>query len=270
MPRGRLWGLHRGRKVRVKLVLVQPQLVHAADDRNIDTLARLLAPLAGTVDQDDIVLLPEHWDTRPSRERYVNDVRELAGTLGCHVIGGSHHETRDDGRRVNSGVAVAPDGQVVGRYEKLRPYAGERALTEPGDLLGEFEIGGRRVLVLICADFWFSDLIHAVKTLPDLVLVPALSVTRKPTPDYSRSLWRDLAVARAYEFGVYVGVSDWGHPSELGPLFTSAVGGFADPTQIEPARLFTPVAGESRVFDLDFGLLESFRTDRRERGFYWR
>lgn len=259
--------------MRVKLVLVQPQLVHAADDRNAERLTRALAPLAGALDRDDIVLLPEHWDIRPSRERYLGDVRELARTLGCHVIGGSHHETREDGRRVNSGVAIAPDGRVVGRYEKLRPYASERAAAEPGDTLGEFEIAGRRVLVLICADFWFSDLIHAVKTLPDIVLVPALSVTRKPTPEYSRSLWRDLAVTRAYEFGVFVGVSDWGHPSELGALITSAVGGFADPTQVDPARLFTPIGSsgeETQVFDLDFDRLEAFRADRRERGFYWR
>lgn len=254
----------------MKLVLVQPQLVHAPDERNIDTLTRALERHARELSRDDVVLLPEHWDIRPDRERHLSDMRALATTLGCHVVGGSHHETRDDGRRVNSGVAVAPDGQLVGRYEKLRPYASERSVAEAGTTLGEFEIAGRRVLVLICADFWFSDLIQAVKTLPDLILVPALSVTRKPTPDYSRSLWRNLAIARAYEFGVFVGVSDWGYPSELGALVTSAVGGFADPTQIDPEKHFTSITGDSQIFDLDFDRLEAFRTDRRERGFYWR
>ena len=254
----------------MKLVLVQPQLVHSPDDQNIDRLMRLLDGVAPELSAGDIVLLPEHWDIRPERERYVRDVEALAKTLGCHVVGGSHHETRDDGLRVNSGIAVTPSGEAIGRYEKLRPYANERAVADAGDTLGEFEIAGKRVLVLICADFWFSDLIQSVQNLPDLVLVPALSVTRKPTPNYSRSLWRDLSVARAYEFGVFVGVSDWGHPSELGALQTSGVGGFADPTPIDPTALFTPIDGDIRVFDLDFDALEAFRTDRRERGFYWR
>ena len=78
----------------------------------------------------------------------------------------------------------------------------------------DFDFSGRRILVTICADFWFSDLFARAGRLPDLVLVPAYSVTRKSTPDYSRSLWRHLAIARAYELGVYVGISDWGYAAD--------------------------------------------------------
>ena len=127
------------------------------------------------------------------------------------------------------------------------------------------------MLVLICADFWFADVFLRAGALPDLVLVPALSVTRKPTPDYSRTLWRHLAVARAYEFGCYVGISDWGYPSELPVLFASGVAGFADPTLIEPERLFQPV-GEAaiRAYPIDFLALDAFRKDREARGFFWK
>src|SRR5207244_1755107 len=82
----------------------------------------------------------------------------------------------------------------------------ERESVRPGRCIGEFTIAGRRILVLVCADFWFADVILGATALPDLMLVPALSVTRKPTPAYSRALWRHLAVSRAYEYGVYVGL----------------------------------------------------------------
>ena len=98
-----------------------------------------------------------------------------------------------------------------------------------------------------------------------------LSVTRKPTPDYSRTLWQHLAVARAYEFGCYVGISDWGHPSELPLLFSNGVAGFADPTLIDPSRFFQPV-GEAavRAYPIDLDALDAFRKDRQDRGFFWK
>jgi predicted amidohydrolase len=255
----------------MKLVLVQPRLSYDVPAGNPGLIRRLLEPLAPTLEPDDLVLLPEHYDLRPSRADYEDDVRSLARTLGCHVIGGSHHEQRDS-RRVNAGVVSDPSGQILASYEKLRPYAAERTFVEPGTVLGEIKIAGRRLLVLVCADFWFSDLFHRTTELPDVVLVPAHSVTRKPTPEYSRALWRHLAVARAYEFGVYVGVSDWAHT--LGPLPVglpaSGVGGFADPTQVDPAALYLPISGAVQTYELDFAALDAFRGDRYGRGFFWR
>lgn len=256
----------------MKLVLVQPRLSYAVDADNAgnpELIRQLLAPLAGTLASDDVVLLPEHFDLRPARADYEAFVRSLAKALGCHVVGGSHHEQRGAHKR-NAGVASAPDGTLIASYEKLRPYAAERAMVEPGEALGEFVIAGTRILVLVCADFWFSDLFHRTRELPDLVLVPAHSVTRKPTPDYSRALWRQLAVARAYEFGVYVGVSDWASAPTTVGLPASGVGGFADPTTVDPAALYQPISGDVSVYPLDFAALRAFREDRYARGFFWR
>ena len=102
-------------------------------------------------------------------------------------------------------------------------------------------------------------------------LVPALSVTRKPTPEYSRALWRHLAVSRAYEYGVYVGISDWAHESELPVLPAAGVAGFADPTGTDPEKLFQPLGASAfAAHELDFERLEDFRRDRRSRGFFWK
>src|SRR5207237_10145760 len=121
-----------------------------------------------------------------------------------------------------------------------RPYSCERESVRPGRSIGEFTIAGRRILVLVCADFWFADVILGASALPDLLLVPALSVTRKPTPAYSRALWRHLAVSRAYEYGVYVGISDWAHESKLPALAAAGVAGVAAPTTTQPDEPFRP------------------------------
>jgi predicted amidohydrolase len=243
-------------------------LSYAPGADNLGIVTRLAERFAADLGTDDIVLLPEHFDLRPSRDEYEGGVSELAQKLGCHVVGGSHHEDRG-GARVNSGVVANPRGELTARYEKVRPYATERERVQDGTAFGELSIAGRSVMVLICADFWFSDLFARASVLPDIVLVPALSVTRKKTPDYSRALWRHLAISRAYEFGTYVGISDWAHvqtPEHL--FFASGVGGLADPTVIDPDALFVPIDGDARLYELDFTALSAFRQDRRERGFF--
>ena len=233
-------------------------------------MASIEACLGGlALSYDDVVLLPEHTHLQASRQEYLDDVRALAAKLGAHVVGGSHHQHRE-GRAVNTGAVVSPEGTVLGEYDKLRPYARERQVVDPGETLGEQVVGGRRVLITICADFWFTDLFLKAEQLPDVILVPAYSVTRKPKPDYSRSLWRHLAIARAYELGVYVGISDWAYSPHAPKPTTSGVGGFADPTTTDPEGFFKPIEGEVLVVDLRFDALEDFRADRVQRGFFWK
>ena len=107
--------------------------------------------------------------------------------------------------------------------------------------------------------------------LPDLVLVPALSVTRRPTSAYAQALWWHLSVCRSYEFGAYVGISDWAEGSHLPLGRPAGVAGFADPTVVQPERLFERVGGTGvLVVEPDFERLRRFRKDRIERGFFWR
>jgi len=254
----------------MRLLLVQPVLEAHPRADNLGTVRAAIRDAGVTPAPDDVLLLPEHWTFDPDAARYRESVRGLARELGCHVVGGSQHEAEASGA-VNAGVACAPDGALVGRYEKLRPYATEREVVRAGRQLGELEIAGRRILVLVCADFWFADLIQTATHLPDVVLVPALSVSRKPTPEYSRALWRHLAVARAYEYGVYVGISDWATASKVHQLAASGVGGFADPTATDPQALFVPTGERGvAVHALDFDRLDAFRADRRQRGFFWK
>lgn len=253
----------------VRVVLTQPTLSVSGRTDSQAVLREQVSNLKGRLSSDDILLLPEHWEPRHDRGAYVELVRELAQTAGCHVVGGSQHEQRGD-HYVNSGVVVDSLGAIVGTYEKQRPYAIERSKVRPGLACGEVVVGGRNVTVMICADVWFSDLFNRIESAPDVLLVPALSVTRHSSRDYSASLWRHLAVSRAYEFGTFVGIADWSAHSDLGDLRAAGVAGLANPTVDAPSLFFTPVAGEYDVFELDFDALDEFRRDRRERGFYWR
>jgi len=254
----------------MRLILVQPQLRHLAGTSNLETIGHLLQSAHVDAVDDDLLLLPERFDLREEASPYEEDVASLARSLGCHVVGGSHHERRE-GAAFNAGVVVDPRGNIVVHYEKLRPYALERQFVSPGNRRGALTVAGRHIVLLICADFWFVDLLLGARPPPDVVLVPALSVTRKTSPAYSRALWKHLAVSRAYEFGTYVGISDWAYPSELPALFTSGVGGLADPTAIDPDKFFVPIGTSGvAVYDLDFEVLGAFRRDRVDRGFFWR
>jgi hypothetical protein len=156
--------------------------------------------------------------------------RELARAIGCHVVGGTNHHRRG-GKTVNSGVAADALGTIVAGYDKLRPYGIETRLgVVPGAVVGQFEIRGCRILVLVCADFWYSDVfVRQIRPRPDLILVPTFSISRRSSPRVARSLWRSRAIARAYEFSVYVGISDSAYPCEHHGLRSSSAAGLADP-----------------------------------------
>jgi predicted amidohydrolase len=255
----------------VRLVLLQPVLEALEDGSNREAVRAAVKGVAGALSAADLLLLPEHFVFTGEPRAYDDFISEMAAIAGCTVVGGSHHRNVD-GRRINYGAVVSPGGTRIAHYSKLRPYFNEQNHVVPGDAFGEFSVAGRNVLVLVCADFWYSDLVLAATTAPDLILVPALSVSRKPEPEFSRSLWRHLAVARAYEFGAYVGISDWDARSVLPKYRTCGVAGLADPTPSDPGNFFTPVpSGEAAaVYDLDFAAVEAFRDDRRMRGFFWK
>lgn len=252
----------------MNLVLLQPSLRVSRDTDNLDRVRALLDRAAPILGSDDLVLLPEHILFTPEVESYESLICDLAREYGCAIVGGSHHERRKEGM-VNAGAVALPGEGIVFRYTKQRPYAHERRLVQPGRFHGIWEFHGIRILVLICADFFFGDWFHQGDPPPDLVLVPAFSVSRKPDPAFSRAVWMHTAVARAYEHGAYVGISDWDHDSQVPMYSTSGTAGFADPTQELASRLFHTVpAGGVWVAHPEPSRLAAFREDRRERGFW--
>ncbi|MEO3888852.1 carbon-nitrogen hydrolase family protein [Nonomuraea sp. B5E05] len=246
----------------MKILLVQPPRWSPDGHANFDAIEELVASHTG-----DVMLLPELAGSSLPRAGYLDRVRSLALRSGTAVIGGSHYDAVDGGP-VNRGAVFGADGTLLAEYDKVHPYGVElRSGVLPGRPGAGFELHGRRLHVLLCADLWYSASLAGHGGL-DAVLVPAFSVTRWDGPTPARELWRHMSVARAYEFMTYVAVSDWHHEATYLGQPCAGVTGFADPCPRAHAGFFSgPPPAAVSAYDLDFDRLDAFRHDRAERGF---
>ena len=252
----------------MRVVVTQPAEWHADGNRNFDAVLRDAERARVRFSPGDVMVLPELAGATLSDRRYRRRVEELARSLGSWVVGGSHHCTSSSGA-VNRGVVADPAGSIVTEFEKLNPYgdepvAGVRGGARPGSL----DVGGRQLLILLCADFWYFESLTSISVQPDVVIVPAFSVTQRPAPGIARSLWRHMAVSRAYEVTAFVAISDWAHPSAYRGRTGCGVAGFAHPNPTTTRGLFRSLGNRSiAAFEPDFGALADLREDRRRRSF---
>ncbi|MGW0810692.1 carbon-nitrogen hydrolase family protein [Nonomuraea sp. NPDC002799] len=242
----------------MKILLVQPPRWSPDGHANFDAIEELVPGRTG-----EVMLLPELAGSRLSRPDYLARVRALAEGSGMAVVGGSHY----DGA-VNRGAVYDAAGTLLAEYDKVHPYGLElrsgivAGLPSPG-----FELHGRRLHVLLCADLWYSASLAGRDGL-DAVLVPAFSVTRWDGPAPARALWQHMSVARAYEFMTYVAVSDWHHETTYHGHPCAGVTGLANPCPETHTGFFTgPPDAPVSTHDLDFARLDAFRRDRSDRGF---
>ncbi|WP_336207288.1 carbon-nitrogen hydrolase family protein [Nonomuraea sp. LPB2021202275-12-8] len=247
----------------MRILLVQPGRWSPDGHVNFSAIETLLAGAPA----GDLIVLPELAGSDLPPGEYLARVRELAVGAGATVVGGSHYDRTGEGV-VNRGVVVDAAGEPLAEYGKLHPYGVElRGGVVPGRPGDGFELGGRTLRVLLCADLWYSGSLSRLP-VPDAVLVPAFSVTQWPTPDPARSLWQHMSVARAYEFMTYVAVSDWHHEADYHGQRCAGVTGLADPCPAEPSGFFTGTPGPAiAAHTLDFDRLDSFRRNRAERSF---
>ncbi|HKM99327.1 MAG TPA: carbon-nitrogen hydrolase family protein [Candidatus Binataceae bacterium] len=248
----------------MRIFLTQPRSNAANFSSNLEWLRRTVEKSRVGFSSTDILLLPELFGGECRHAEYARLTSGLARELGCYVVAGSHHD-QTKRQPINRGAVADPGGAIISKYEKLRPYGIETKLgIAPGRTIGRFDAAGCHVLVLVCADFWYSAvLLSRLSPRPDVILVPTFSVSRRASPHVARSLWNSMAVARAYEFGAYVGISDWAHPCEYHGLRSSSVAGLADPRAPASGGFFSRVG--SRViasYDIDLIRIRKLREDR--------
>jgi predicted amidohydrolase len=250
----------------MKVLLTQLRRRSADARENFRGVVKVIERSRLSVSRDDILLLPELIGGELARPEYERLTSELGRAIGCHVVSGTNHHTRR-GKTINSGVVSDPQGRIVTSYDKLRPYSIEGAAS--GTAVGQFEIRGCRILVLVCADFWYSDVfLGHIAPRPDLILVPTFSISRRSSPRVARSLWRSMAIARAYEFSVYVGISDWAHPCEYHGLRSSSVAGLANARPTNGNGFFTSMGERSLMaFAIDLPRLRELRQHRSQHAF---
>jgi omega-amidase len=132
---------------------------------------------------------------------------EMAREHQCGVIGGLVMQDTE-GRCMNQSVAFSPEGRVLARYTKNRPFSlgGEDKAHAAGTSITVFEWQGVKIAPLICYDLRFPELAReAVRAGAEvLVFIAAWPIKRAQH-------WITLLQARAIENLAYViGVNQCG------------------------------------------------------------
>jgi nitrilase len=187
-------------------------------DENIVTMRRLVAQAAGGGAR--LVTLPEYWPimgmsdadkvahaeqqgTGPIQEAMAGAAREH----GIWLVGGTLPLVSGDAAKVmNATLVYDPQGQPVGRYDKIHLFGftrGSESYDEartivPGQAVGSFEAPFGRVGLSVCYDLRFPELYRAMGECA-LIVVPAAF-----THVTGMAHWEVLLRARAIENQCYV------------------------------------------------------------------
>jgi len=183
-------------------VLCQPESVWEDKEATEAGVRTLLA--ATPFPPGSLVVLPEMFATGFSMnveataeapggptERFLHS---LAEEYGCCVLGGL--VAWRDGAPRNQAVAVTPDGTVLTRATKQRPFtpAGEEHSYPGGDGPVIFDWGGFRIAPLICYDLRFPELFRSAAAAGATLFTV---LANWPAPRHHH--WRTLLAARAIE-----------------------------------------------------------------------
>ncbi len=202
-----------------KTTVAAVQMVSSPNvDDNLETARRLLAQAAR--EGAALVTLPEYWpimgmlDTdkvahaeQPGRGLIQDFMAAQAREHGIWLIGGTMPLASDDaGRVLNTTLVYDPQGQAVGRYDKIHLFGftkGQESYDEartivPGAAVGSFEAPFGRVGLSVCYDLRFPELYRAMGECA-LIVVPAAF-----THTTGMAHWEVLLRARAIENQCYV------------------------------------------------------------------
>ncbi len=146
--------------VRVTLVQVP---VERRPEENIRWVENELSSLGS---RTDLVVLPEAWihpapvldmtGAAESSEKAFAVLRELAGSLGCTLVGGALYLRYRNGYAARVPV-IDGSGDVIGFQEKVHPYREERHFLVRGESFNVFEASGIRFGIMVCHDVVYPE-----------------------------------------------------------------------------------------------------------------
>lgn len=200
--------------------------------------------------------------------------RDLARETGAWIMTGTLGCLLEDGRVANRAFVVAPNGDIVARYDKIHMFDVDLAGGESYRESATYRPGERAVVaptpwgglgLSICYDVRFAYLFRALaKAGASLITVPAAFTV--PT---GRAHWHVLLRARAIETGCFVlapaqtglhdgGRGTYGHSliiSPWGEVLADAGEGVGhviadlDLDKVAEARRMVPSLGHDRAFE---------------------
>ncbi len=241
---------------------------------NLATARRLVAQAAAGGAR--LVVLPEYWAIMGMSDTDKVGVAEPVGAgpiqqcmmdcareHGIYLIGGTLPLVSEQaGKVINTTLIYDPQGQVVGRYDKIHLFGfskGSESYDEsrtivPGQHVGRFDAPFGRVGLSICYDLRFPELFRAMGPV-DLIVVPAAF-----THTTGQAHWEILLRARAIEnqcyvlaaaqgglhpngrrtFGHSMLIDPWGVVQAVLPEGEGVVHGQLDPAYIASVRASLP------------------------------
>ncbi|GAB4305657.1 MAG: hypothetical protein Kow0069_01740 [Promethearchaeota archaeon] len=259
------------RRGTVRVLVIQPGIA-ATPQEAYQRVRRLALEKRG--ERPDLAILPERWlpflageDPAKNLEaeggQTLEFVKNLAEELGCWVVSGGIWERREGADKpFVTAYACDDKGRVVGRQDKIHPYAHERGVFESGKELVVFRSEKVAFAVLICFDltFWETPRL-AVESGADLVLSPTM------IREEGMHNWRVYLQARALENRVpVVGCNVLGR--WMGRRFTgeSMVVQFRRQARLSPSRLsctrLEKNAVDARVVTVDVAFARKIRGSR--------
>ena len=141
-------------------------------------------------------LIPNHPQ---SLSETLKTFQEAARKHAIWLIPGSMFEHRD-GKVFNTSVVINPDGEIVGRYDKMFPFTPYETDVASGDQFLVFDVPDvGRFGLSICYDMWFPETTRTLTSMgAEVLLHPVLTGTT------DRDVELAMARATAAQFQCYV------------------------------------------------------------------
>ncbi|MCH4985354.1 carbon-nitrogen family hydrolase [Macrococcoides goetzii] len=191
----------------MKIAIYQMEIIPGEPEKNIEKVANWLS----TLDDVDIAVLPEMWNTSYTLEELINitseagqreieKLSELAKQYQINIVGGSI-AVRVEDKIYNRAIVINKNGEHIHQYDKLHlvPMLDEPNYLTQGNNISIFEIDNVKMGVIICYDLRFPEISRklALEGIEVLFVVAEWPIERI-------SQFEKLLYARAIENQVYV------------------------------------------------------------------
>ncbi|NND87152.1 MAG: carbon-nitrogen hydrolase family protein [Nitrosopumilus sp.] len=163
------------------------------NEEGISRISKLLKKLGQK--ETDIVCMPEQWlknNEISSLENDFLDFKKIAKDYSMTIIPGAFYKTSKKKTSIISPI-IGPDGEIIGKQEKIHPFDYERENVTPGKEAKIFNTACK-FGVIICYDMVFPNVANTlVKKGAQVLFSPSRIVRRGIKP------WKMYVQVRALE-----------------------------------------------------------------------
>lgn len=177
-----------------------------ASGENVTQMRQKLALTMARFPWVDMVIFSELAPYGPLHNNHPDDMEEtidsfkaMAQKHNVWLIPGSFFEKRN-GRSYNTTVVINPQGEIVGRYDKMFPFLPYESGVTGGSEFLVFDVPDvGRFAMSICYDIWFPETTRTMTALgAEVIIHPVLTGTT------DRDVELSIARATAAQFQCYV------------------------------------------------------------------